>query len=156
MTGWQEKDLVLSCLKWFSNLFLTADCRMSAPTKSHRGANVSLTFLKPLMRDCEEACQCDNNYRNCTIQQLQASHPLHTSVAFGKTHAHTGCHLEPLSHNHPHISKLILARWEEKNFRIIKWLFPTTALQQKTLPTDYSPLLLYRCSGLTFSPALIV
>lgn len=54
----------------------TAARRMSAPTKSHRGPNVSLTFLKPLMRDCEEACQCDNNYRNCTIQQLQASHPL--------------------------------------------------------------------------------
>lgn len=24
-----------------------------------------------LMRDCEEVCQCDNNYRNYTIQQLQ-------------------------------------------------------------------------------------
>lgn len=28
-----------------------------------------------LMRDCEEGCQCDNNYRNSTIQQLQKRPP---------------------------------------------------------------------------------
>lgn len=27
------------------------------------------------MRDCEEVCQCDNNYRNYTIQQLQKDPP---------------------------------------------------------------------------------
>lgn len=34
-----------------------------------------------LMRDCEEVCQCDNNYRNYTIRQLQK-----TPLVFEKTY----------------------------------------------------------------------
>lgn len=68
-----------------------SNCRLS-PVRSDKEPQRTkcLSHLpESLMRDCEEACQCDNNYRNCTIQQLQASHPLHTSVAFGKAHTHT-------------------------------------------------------------------
>lgn len=138
-----------------------ADCRRPAPTKSHRGPNVSLTFLKALMRGCEAACQCDNNYRNCTIQQLQASHPLHTSVALGKTH--TGCHLEPLSRNHPHISKLILARWgknSKHNYVIVsEQKKKNTQTQKLALPGDYwasQPYCRQFCWGLECSLALTV
>lgn len=38
-----------------------------------------------LMRDCEEVCQCDNNYRNYTMRQLQNTHP-----PFWCSERHTG------------------------------------------------------------------
>lgn len=76
-----------------AGLLLLPKCRLSnvcSDNKPQRTRTKCLSHLpETLMRDCEEACQCDNNYRNGTIQQLQASHPLHTSVAFGKTHTHT-------------------------------------------------------------------